>query len=385
MSDENSLGSDADAAPIRPGEDLPLDRLAEHLRTRLPEWREPFSIEQFPGGHSNLTYLLHLGDLELVLRRPPVGPVAPTAHDMVRECCLLELLYSVFPLAPRPYLLCREPSVIGVPFYLMERRRGLVIRRELPPELGEASGAVPHEALALRRRTSEAVVDALAALHSVDIYSHGLNTVGRPDGMLERHIRGWITRWEASKTEEIPAMDCVVHWLVERQPPRARRAAVVHNDYKLDNVMLALNGATVGGSADHRPGAAPPEAQANVVAVLDWEMATVGDPLADLGILLSYWPQADDPEPRREAISGVTALPGWFSRAEVVERYARLTGLDVSNIAFYEIYALFKIAVILQQIYYRYHAGQTKDERFADFDRRVRGLAEAARGLTSGA
>lgn len=356
-----------DTAAIRAGEELPLESLAAHLRTHLPEWREPFSIEQFPGGHSNLTYLLRLGDLELVLRRPPVGPVAPTAHDVVRECCLLELLYSVFPLAPRPYLLCRDTSVIGVPFYLMERRRGLVVRRELPAEFGPANGAVSSEALALRRSTSEALVDALADLHSVDIYAHGLDTLGKPEGMLERHIRGWITRWQKSETSEIPAMDAIGVWLFKKKPASPARPTVVHNDYKLDNVMLDFDD----------PG--------RIVAVLDWEMATVGDPLVDLGILLSYWPQANDPEPRREAISGVTALPGWFTRAEVVERYARRTGFDVSKIAFYETYALFKIAVILQQIYYRYHAGQTKDPRFADFDQRVRGLAEAALELASGA
>ncbi len=352
---ERSVASDT--ALIRPGEELPVERLAEYLRARLPEWAEPFGVEQFPGGHSNLTYLLRLGESEMVLRRPPVGPVAPTAHDMVRECVLLELLWSVFPLAPRPYLLCRDPSIIGVPFYLMERRRGMVVRRELPAEFGED--------LALRRRVSEAVVDTLADLHAVDVHAHSLAGMGKPDGMLERHIRGWAKRWEGSKTSEVAAMDRLARWLLERLPPAAPRPTMVHNDYKLDNVMLS--------SGD----------PARVAAVFDWEMATVGDPLVDLGIFLSYWPQAGDPEARREAISGVTALPGWFTRAEVVERYAHRTGFDVSRIGFYEVYALFKVAVILQQIYYRYWRGQTSDERFADFDRRVKGLAEAAMDLAS--
>jgi aminoglycoside phosphotransferase (APT) family kinase protein len=350
------------AAP-RPGEELPAARLAEYLRPHLPEWEEPLTIEQFPGGHSNLTYLLRFGDYELVLRRPPVGPVAPTAHDMVREYRLLQAVHTVFPLAPRPCLLCEDIAVLDAPFYLMERRRGLVVRRELPPELSSESP----ETLALRRRVSEAVVDTLADLHAIDIYEHGLTSLGKPDGMLMRHIRGWIRRWEAAKTREIPAMDGLAIWLFKRLPKTAPPPKLIHNDYKLDNVMLAADD------------------PAQVVAVFDWEMATVGDPLVDLGIFLSYWPQAGDPETRREAISGVTALPGWLTRAELVERYASRTGFDVTHATFYETYALFKVAVILQQIYFRYHHGQTHDPRFADLESRVIGLAEAAMDLASGA
>lgn len=335
-----------DTAPIRPGEELPLDQLGRHL-----QWDGALEVEQFPGGHSNLTYLLRMGTSELVLRRPPVGPVAPTAHDMLREYRLLERLHPVFPLAPRPTMVCEDAAVIGVPFYLMERRRGLVVRRELPSVFND---------LALRRRLSESIVDTLAELHAIDIHAHGLAALGKPEGMLERHIRGWTRRWEGSKTEEIPAMDFLARWLLERLPPAPARYTVLHNDFKLDNLMLSA------------------EDPARVVAVFDWEMATVGDPLVDLGILLSYWPEPGDSEPRREAISGVTALPGFFSRAEVVERYARRTGFDVSRVSFYETYALFKIAVVLQQIYFRYHRGQTHDARFADFDKRVKGLAEAA-------
>lgn len=342
----------ADTTPIRSGEELPAERLAEYLRPRLPEWEEPFEIEQFPGGHSNLTYLLRFGKQELVLRRPPVGPVVPTAHDMARECRLLERVHPVFSLAPRPRLLCEDTAVIGVPFYLMERRRGLVVRRELPPEFGDD--------LELRRRVSESVVDTLAELHGVDIGARGLTDLGRSDGMLERHIRRWIQRWERAKTRDVPAMDGLAIWFFKRLPPPNVRPTLVHNDYKLDNIMLSA------------------EDPAHLVAVLDWEMATVGDPLVDLGIFLSYWPEAGDPEARREAISGVTALPGWLSRSQAVERYAKQTGFDVSHASFYETYALFKVAVILQQIYFRYQRGQTRDPRFADFERRVLGLAEAA-------
>ncbi|HYM09592.1 MAG TPA: phosphotransferase family protein [Bryobacterales bacterium] len=351
-----------DTEPPRPGEELPIQGLSEYLRPLLPLGENPLVIEQFPGGHSNLTYLLRFGECELVLRRPPLGPVAPTAHDMVREYRLLKSVHAVFPLAPRPCLLCEDTGVLGAPFYLMERRCGLVVRRELPPELASQSP----EVLTLRRSVSEAVVDTLADLHAINIYERGLTGLGKPDGMLVRHIRGWIRRWEAAKTREIPAMDGLAIWLFKRLPKTAPQPTLIHNDYKLDNVML---------SADNL---------ARVVAVFDWEMATVGDPLVDLGIFLSYWPQAGDPETRREAISGVTALPGWLTRAEIVERYARRTAFDVSHVSFYETYALFKVAVILQQIYFRYHEGQTHDPRFADFENRVIGLAEAAMDLASG-
>lgn len=351
-----------DTAPPRPGEELPVQRLTEYIRPLLPLGENPLVIEQFPGGHSNLTYLLRFGECELVLRRPPLGPVAPTAHDMVREYRLLHAVHTVFPLAPRPCLLCEDATVLGAPFYLMERRVGVVVRRELPPELGSKGP----EVLALRRSVSEAVVDTLADLHAIDIYEHGLTGLGKPDGMLVRHIRGWIRRWEAAKTREIPAMDGLAIWLFKRLPKTAPQPALLHNDYKLDNVMLST------------------ENLARVVAVFDWEMATVGDPLVDLGILLSYWPQAGDAETRREAISGVTALPGWLTRAEIVERYARRTRFDVSHVQFYETYALFKVAVILQQIYQRFERGQTHDPRFAGLEDRVIGLAEAAMDLAAG-
>lgn len=346
-----------DAAPIRPGEELDSEALARYLRAHLPaaESTESIEIAQFPGGHSNLTYLVRLDGREMVLRRPPFGPVAPTAHDMPREYRLLAAINPVFPLAPKPYLLCEDTSIIGAPFYLMERRTGIVVRREVPPEIGEN--------LELRRRVSESLVDTLADLHMVDIERHGLISIGKPPGFVERQVNGWAKRWERAKTGEVEAINDVLEWLRAHLPPDAEQPTLVHNDYKPDNVMLSAVDPT------------------RVVAILDWEMCTVGDPLVDLGLLLCYWSQADDPEARREAISGVTALPGWLTRAEITERYGRRTGRDVSKIAFYEIFALFKLSVVLQQIFYRYHVGQTQDHRFAEFDKRVAGLASAAREL----
>ncbi|MEP7270094.1 MAG: phosphotransferase family protein [Acidobacteriota bacterium] len=347
----------ADAAPIRPGEELDGEKLAEYLRQHLPGAEAAQSIElaQFPGGHSNLTYLVRLDGREMVLRRPPFGPVAPTAHDMPREYRLLAAINPVFPLAPKPYLLCEDPGVIGAPFYLMERHHGIVVRREVPPEIGDS--------LELRRRVSESLVDTLADLHAVDIERHGLISIGKPPGFVVRQVNGWAKRWEGSKTSEVEAITEVLAWLLAHLPPDSEKPTLVHNDYKPDNVMLSADDPT------------------RVVAILDWEMCTVGDPLVDMGLLLCYWSQANDPEARREAISGVTALPGWLTRAEITERYAARTGRDLSRIAFYEIFALFKLSVVLQQIFYRYYVGQTQDHRFAEFDGRVAGLAVAARDL----
>lgn len=344
-------GRDRDTAPVRPDEAFDGEALTAYLRGRLDGAEGALEVEQFPGGHSNLTYLLRFGEREFVLRRPPLGPVAPTAHDMGREYRVLSALHPVFPPAPRPFLHCGDPGVLGAPFYVMERRRGLVVRREIPPELGEDPG--------LRRRISEALVDTLAELHAIDPAAVGLGGLGRPEGFVERQVRGWAERWERAKTRPVPAIDLLARWLAERIPP-SPPPTLLHNDYKLDNVMLDR--------AD--PG--------RLVAVLDWEMATVGDPLVDLGILLCYWPEAGDPPIRREAIDSVTALPGWCSRAELLARYTARTGRDVSGIAFYETFALYKVAVVVEQIYARYRRGQTRDERFAAFETRVPDLAAAA-------
>jgi aminoglycoside phosphotransferase (APT) family kinase protein len=353
-----------DTAPVRAGEELDWHALEAYLRERLPELIPDETlndtrivVEQFPGGHSNLTYMVRLGGHEFVLRRPPFGPVAPTAHDMPREYRLLVAIHPVFSLAPKPYLLCENNEVIGAPFYLMERRRGLVVRREIPEEIGDD--------LDLRRRVSESMIDTLAELHGVDIYSSGLAAIGKPVGFVSRQLKGWTERWQRSMTSEVPEIDAVIEWLAARMPPEpdpaaGRPATLVHNDFKLDNTML------------------DPNDPARVVAVLDWEMCTVGDPLIDLGIFLCYWAKKEDPEARRDSISPVTTEPGWITREEITERYARTTGRDVSGIGFYEAFALFKVAVVLQQIYFRYLRGQTHDERFKEFDKRVAGLARAA-------
>jgi len=353
----------SDTAPVRAGEELDWNSLEAYLRERLPSTLDGgldpdarIEVTQFPGGHSNLTYCVRLGDREFVMRRPPFGPVAPTAHDMPREYRLLAAINPHFHLAPKPYLLCEDASVIGSPFYLMERRRGVVVRQTIPPEIGED--------LELRRRISESMVDTLADLHAVDIQSTGLVNIGKPAGFVRRQVEGWAGRWERSKTTELKEMNETAAWLIERLPPDSDAPTLVHNDYKLDNVML------------------DPQDPAKVVAILDWEMCTVGDPLIDLGLLLCYWPQADDPEVFAGSLRSVTMAPGWMKRAEIVERYAARSGRDLSDIGYYYAFATFKLAVVIQQIYYRYHVGQTQDARFAEFDKRVEALAKWARSMT---
>ncbi len=340
-----------DTSPVRAGEEIDASRLAAYLDDRLDHAIEPIEIAQFPGGHSNLTYWVSVGGREYVLRRPPLGPLPPKAHDMAREYRMLSQVAPHFEPAPRVYLLCEDESVIGAPFYLMERRRGVTIWRQVPAEIAAHQGYAA--------RVSESFIDCLVELHSIDIRRHGLDAVGRPEGFLERQVRGWSGRWEGARTEPLPEMDRLSEWLT-RERPAAHPPTVVHNDYKLDNLML------------------DPEDPGRITAVLDWEMTTVGDPLVDLGVVLCYWSESGDPWMRREAICPVTAAPGWYSRRQLMERYASQSGRDLSELRYYEVFGLFKLAVVLQQIYYRFHVGQTQDQRFADFHHRVRGLAEAA-------
>ncbi len=335
---------------MRAGEELDSGTLAGYLRDKLEGAERGVTVEQFPGGHSNLTYLVRAGGTEYVLRRPPLGPVPPKAHDMAREFAVLQAVHPFFPPAPRVFLLCEDPAVIGATFFIMERRRGLVLRGEIPPQFKTSDFA---------RRFSAAFIDCLAQLHQVDIARHGLEALGRSAGFLERQVRGWSERWERAKTEEIAGVDRVVRWLTERLPASGP-PTLVHNDYKVDNVM-----------ADARdPG--------RIEAVLDWEMTTVGDPLLDLGCTLCYWREAGDPETRGAPLDALTTGPGWFTRAELTARYASATGRDLSALPYYEVLGLFKLGVILQQIYFRYVRGQTRDERFREFDRRVKGLMQAA-------
>jgi aminoglycoside phosphotransferase (APT) family kinase protein len=347
------------ARPVRPGEEIDAAALALWLLPRLPGAEGPVAIEQFPGGHSNLTYLLRFGDRELVLRRPPFGSKVKTAHDMGREYRVLSRLYAAYPKAPRALLHCDDPEVIGAPFYIMERVRGIVLRRKEAP----AGLDLPP---ARMRAISEAAVDGLADLHAVDWQAAGLDGLGHPEGYVARQVVGWISRWQGSRTDDVPDLDRAAAWLAANLPPESG-AALLHNDYKYDNLVLH------------------PDEPERIAAVLDWEMATVGDPLMDLGTSLGYWMDPDDAPDLRLLPGGPTTLPGNLGRAEVVARYAERSSRDVSNILFYYTYGVFKIAVIAQQIYYRYQQGLTRDERFASMIGAVRVLGRtAAKALDKG-
>ncbi len=336
-----------DTAAVRALENFDQLSLARYLQGKLAGVEGKLEITQFPEGHSNLTYLLRSGGVEYVLRRAPLGPLPPRAHDMAREFALLTKLHPLFPLAPKPILLCEDPDVIGAVFHVMERRQGGILRKELPASFA----AMPK----VRERLSRAFIDCLAALHSIDIFATDLIAIGKPEGFIARQLHGWTDRWSRARTDELPAMDQTIGWLTENLPPSGP-PAIVHNDFKFDNMMFDP---------------ADPE---RVTAVLDWEMATVGDPLMDLGMTLCYWLErgADD------ANENIYASPGWFSREEFLSRYQQQTGRDLTYIRWYEVFGMFKVAVILQQIYSRYIAGQTRDERFSNFHLRVRALAENA-------
>ena len=334
-----------DTAPVRPGEELPLDALREALRGRVEGDVDRLTVEQFPGGFSNLTYLLRLGEgeeaREYVLRRAPLGPVAAKAHDMPREYRLLERVHPVLPVAPRPLLLVEDADVMGAPFYLMERRRGVVVRTKLPPEYADLPGAP--------RRLSEALADTLADLHGLEIDGAGLRGLGEPAGFHPRQVEGCAGRWRRARTDHLPPPEelhdeDVIAWLLAHTPAESAHT-LVHNDFKLDNLML------------------DPLDPSRVVALLDWEMTTVGDPLVDLGLTLTYWTMPEQPGGAANRV-GANA-PGFLNREEFLAHYAARSGRDVSKVAWYEVLGHFKLAVIVIQIYARYRAGQTRDPRFA--------------------
>lgn len=338
--------------PVREGEELPRRRVLSHLRDRLPDLPEgELDVRQFPTGSSNLTYLIRVGSWRAVLRRPPHGPLPPKAHDMEREGRILQKLHPAFPLAPRCLLVCTDRDVMDVPFHVMEYREGVVVDSEFPP------GIEPTEELC--REFGHRVLDTLLELHAVDYGEAGLGDLGHPDGFLERQVRGWIGRYEKARTREIPEVEPLTEWLSERVPP-SPAPTVIHNDYHLRNLLWA------------------PDEPLQLRALLDWEMSTVGDPLMDLAVFLSYWVEPGDPPALPDRLATVTTGPGFPTRRELAERYGRKSGRDVSRMDWYLPFAYFKLAVILQQIYARWKRGQTDDPRFSDFGTAVRQLVAHA-------
>lgn len=338
------------ARPPREGEALDAARLEAYLRDAIPGLGAGLEIEQFPSGFSNLTYLLRAGGQDLVLRRPPFGSKVKSAHDMGREYRVLRALHPVYPLAPEPLAYCEDPEVLGAPFYVMRRIEGVILRGRKPKgfEIDAATA----------RRCCEALVENLARLHAIDYEAAGLGALRKEGSYVARQIDGWTRRYTASQTDDIPTMDQAAAWLQANQPEDVA-SVLIHNDYKFDNLVLDPGDLT------------------RIIGVLDWEMCTIGDPLMDLGASMAYWNEKEDPS------FGVvqcflTLEPGAMTRREVIDHYGRAAGRDVKDFTFYFVYGLFKLAVIVQQIYYRYKQGLTKDERFAPLILMVGALGQKA-------
>ncbi len=338
--------------PVRPEDAFDVAAAHAWLRGRRPELPEaPPEVGQFSAGASNLTFLLRYPDQDLVLRMPPAGQKAASAHDMGREHRVQAALAPVFPQVPEMLGLCDDPSVLGAEFYVMRRVPGHIVRRRVPAELRLDD---PARAQALGER----FVDTLADLHAVDVAAAGLQDLGRGPGYVRRQVEGWSRRFRAARTDDVPDLERVMAWLDAQQPDDVGQV-LVHNDFRLDNLVL--------------------DDDLRVVAVLDWEMATVGDPLMDLGGALAYWVQADDDEVFQLSSRQPSRLPGMPTRAEVVQRYAARTGTAVDDWVFYEVFGLFRLAVILQQIWYRYVHGQTTNPAFEHFGLFVGYLDERCR------
>lgn len=347
-----------EARNIREGEELDAGKVGEFLKSTVGGLSGDVRIRQFPKGFSNLTYLLSVGEDEFVLRRPPFGKKAKTAHDMSREYRMLSALKPHFPYCPTPLAYSEDSSVMDCSFYIMERIRGIIPRENMPKGLE----LTPDQA----RKLSEKLVEVWCELHAIDYQAIGLEDYGRPEGYVKRQVEGWSRRYRDARTDDAPDCEQVMQWLHDHMPPDTENPAVIHNDYKFDNVVL------------------DPDDPMKIIGVLDWEMATIGDPLMDLGSSLAYWIQADDPQNLQMMRRLPTNLAGMPSRRELAELYQEMSGRKVTHYEFYFCFGLFRLGVIAQQIYYRYYHGQTKDPRFAMLVYGVKMLEEKALSVMSG-
>ncbi|MDY7231751.1 phosphotransferase family protein [Hyalangium rubrum] len=337
MSDPSPLDR---AGAVRPGEELDITAVDAWLKPRVPGLSGTPKVTQYSGGASNWTYRLEYEQDDLILRRPPAGTKAKSAHDMGREFQVQQALRPVYPYVPEMLARCEDPSVIGSEFYVMRRIPGIIPRKHLPKGLGLDPQTT--------RKLCLNVIDKLVELHQVDVKRTGLEHLGKGTGYARRQIEGWSARYEKARTWNVPRFHGVISWL-KANTPEDVATCVIHNDFRLDNLVLA------------------PEDPTRVIGILDWEMATLGDPLMDLGNSLAYWVQADDDLFMRSMRRQPTHLPGMLTRREVVDYYCERMGLKPANMAFYEVYGLFRLAVIVQQIYYRYHHRQTRNPAFKRF------------------
>ncbi|MFK5954488.1 MAG: phosphotransferase family protein [Desulfobacterium sp.] len=337
---------------IRTGEELDQERLETWLKDTLPGLNGPLTLQQFPSGHSNLTYLIRVGKQEMVLRRPPFGTKPKNAHDMTREYNILKALKPVFPYVPNPLAHCDADEVMGCPFYVMERLQGIILRREIPPKLNLSPDQI--------RRLFEKHVEIQYELHVLDYEKIGLGDLGRPAGYVQRQVSGWSKRYRNARTPDAPEYEQIMAWLDAHMPEDSPNSGIIHNDFKFDNLVL------------------DPKNPLIIKGVLDWEMTTIGDPLMDLGCTLAYWVEKDD-SPAYHAVRNLpTHVDGALTRKGMVAHYEKISGRTIENMNFYHCFGLFRLAVIAQQIYYRFYHGQTQDPRFKQLIHVVQILEKAA-------
>jgi aminoglycoside phosphotransferase (APT) family kinase protein len=340
---------------VRSGEELDIAKVGGFLKDTIPGLQGEIELKQFPSGFSNLTYLVKAGNREMILRRPPFGKKPKSGHDMLREYRILKALKPVFRYCPDPLVYSEEPEVMGCPFYVMERIHGLIIRKNLPGGMTLTKDDA--------RTLSENLIRVLCELHSIDYKKAGLGDFGKPEGYVKRQVDGWIGRYRDARTPDAPDYEGIMAWLIEKMPGDTDSPCVIHNDYKFDNVVL------------------DPDRPLEIIGILDWEMATIGDPLMDLGNSLAYWIEKDDPPNIQLMRMMATNIDGMLSRRAQIALYADIMGRKIDKFDFYYCFGLFRLAVIAQQIYYRFYHGQTKDERFKMLIGAVKILETGANGV----
>ena len=341
--------------PVRGEDALDVAAVDAFLKARLPDLTGVPTLAQFPGGASNLTYMLSYPGRDLILRRPPAGHKAKSAHDVLREARIMAALKPAYPYVPEIVALGEDQAVIGSDFYVMERLVGVIPRQDLPEGL--------HLTPEATRQLCLNVVDKLIELHAIDPQASGLSGLGKGQGYVRRQVDGWSERWRQALTDDVAPIPDVTAWLDRTAPDHEVAVRLIHNDFRFDNVVLS------------------PDDPMRVIGVLDWEMATLGDPLMDLGGALAYWVQADDDTAYQMMRRQPTNAPGMLTRAEVIDYYGDKTGLDVGHFDFYEVFGLFRLAVIIQQIYKRFTLGQTINPRFAGFGHAANYLGQRCQTL----
>lgn len=330
-----------EAGRVRDSESFDAKKILPFLRGQIADLPDgPVELRQYPGGASNLTYLLKIGPREMILRRPPAGTKPKSGHDMAREFHVLTRLHPHYP-CPRPLAFCADESLIGSNFYVMEKIAGVILRRDLPPGFADT----PEQGHTLCRD----LIDMQIRLHTLGVTAIGLGDFGKSEGYVERQVSGWSERFRKARTDDVPDYESVMAWLKDRQPTDSARSGIIHNDFRFDNVIFS------------------PEDSHPIIGVLDWEMSTLGDPLMDLGCSLAYWVEASDPDPMQALRMQPSQLPGMMTRREIVDYYASRTGREIADFSFYYVFGVFRLAVIAQQIYYRWKLGQSKNPRFESF------------------